>query len=330
MFLLFRAARRYMYSSSLSWPAPTSLVGFILGCFSLCIINWFFPAPFPFFCVLSFVGLIVVFLSLLFFLSYVVLPRAVSYLSFCANSGRDLDPDGYRLNLIIAFCLGGVFFFGILLDIHAFKELSTPRIVWPFGTYLTLLAFFHWSEFFFAALTSPSRADTDLYLLNHSPEYLCALTLSFTEYWLEVFFWPAKTTFLALNFIGLSICLAGEVARKAAMLTAAGNFSHYVEHTRRRDHRLVRNGVYAWCRHPAYAGWFVWSLGTQLLLVNPLCSVMYPIAAYHFFRDRVYSEELSLVAFFGDGYRAYQREVPTGLPFIYGYVDNDVIRANTH
>ena len=26
-----------------------------------------------------------------------------------------------------------------------------------------------------------------------------------------------------------------------------------------------------YCRHPGYLGWFVWAVGTQLLLVNPLC-----------------------------------------------------------
>ena len=319
-----------MYSSSLSWPASTSLAGFLLGCISLLIIDYSFSAYFQFFNILNFSVLLAAFMSLLFLLSRVILPHAVKFLSSYANRGRDLDPDGYRLNLIIAFCLGGVFVFGFLLAFHAFRELASPRIVWPFGIFLSLLAFFHWSEFFVVALLTPSRAATDLYLLDHSLEYLSALGLSFIEYWIEVIFWPAKNTFLMVNLVGLFICLAGEAVRKAAMLTAAGNFSHYIEHIRRHDHRLVRNGVYAWCRHPAYAGWFAWSVGTQILLVNPLCSVIYSVAAYLFFRDRVYCEELSLLAFFGDAYRAYQKEVSTGLPFIHGYVETDANRANTH
>lgn len=28
-------------------------------------------------------------------------------------------------------------------------------------------------------------------------------------------------------------------------------------------------------RHPGYMGWFIWSLATQLLLVNPICGLAY-------------------------------------------------------
>eukprot|EP00108_Taenia_solium_P002401 TsM_000541000 transcript=TsM_000541000 gene=TsM_000541000 len=317
-----------MVPEVLPWPAPTSLVGFLLGISSLLTIDCTLLSYTPFFSILSPFLLIAIFVSLLFLVSYGFLPCAVEFFSSYATRGRDLDPRGYRRNLSIAFCLGGVFLFGLLLTFHASKELSNSRAIWPFGIYLTFLAFFHWSEFFFSALTSPSRAGVDLYLLDHSPEYLGAMALSFIEYWLEVLFWPAKITFLWINLTGLLICIAGEAFRKMAMLTAADNFSHYIEYTWRREHHLVRKGVYAWCRHPAYVGWFFWSLGTQLLLVNPLCSFVYPLVAYFFFHDRVYSEERSLVAFFGDAYRSYQHEVPTGLPFIHGYVE-PAVRAST-
>ncbi|VDM31186.1 unnamed protein product [Hydatigera taeniaeformis] len=318
-----------MVNEILPWPAPTSLVGFLLGIISLFVIDFILLIYTRFFSIPSLILLFASFVSLLFLISHAILPRTVEFFSPYATRGRDLDPKGYRPNLVIAFCLGGVFLFGLILSFHAFEELSNSRIVWPFGVYLSLLAFFHWSEFFVAALTNPSRTGVDLYLLDHSPEYLGAMALSFIEYWSEVLFWPSKTTsYLWLNLTGLLICVAGEAFRKMAMWTAADNFSHYIEHTWRREHRLVRKGVYALCRHPAYVGWFFWSLGTQLLLVNPLCSFIYPLAAYLFFRNRVYFEERSLVAFFGDAYRSYQHEVPTGLPFIRGYVELTV-RAST-
>ena len=31
------------------------------------------------------------------------------------------------------------------------------------------------------------------------------------------------------------------------------------------------DGTCRYCRHPGYFGWFVWVIGTQLLLMNPLC-----------------------------------------------------------
>lgn len=28
-------------------------------------------------------------------------------------------------------------------------------------------------------------------------------------------------------------------------------------------------------RHPGYMGWFIWSVATQLLLVNPVCTLVF-------------------------------------------------------
>ena len=69
-----------------------------------------------------------------------------------------------------------------------------------------------------------------------------------------------------VSLIGLLLCVGGEVLRKVSMLTAGRSFNHYIQTTRARDHVLVTHGVYAWSRHPAYVGWFYWSLGTQVCL----------------------------------------------------------------
>lgn len=43
-------------------------------------------------------------------------------------------------------------------------------------------------------------------------------------------------------------------------------------------HVLVRHGVYAWVRHPGYLGFLLWAAGTQLLLANPACLVLFVAA----------------------------------------------------
>lgn len=85
------------------------------------------------------------------------------------------------------------------------------------------------------------------------------------------------------------------------------------------DHKLVTNGIYKLVRHPSYVGWFYWSLGTQVILANPLCFIFYIIASWLFFRERIYMEEIALLNFFGDEYLRYQQTTKTGLPFINGY-----------
>lgn len=69
--------------------------------------------------------------------------------------------------------------------------------------------------------------------------------------------------------------LAGELLRKAAILTAGTSFTHLVQLTRRPQHVLVTRGVYRFCRHPGYCGWFIWAVGTQVLLLNPVCAVLF-------------------------------------------------------
>jgi protein-S-isoprenylcysteine O-methyltransferase len=57
----------------------------------------------------------------------------------------------------------------------------------------------------------------------------------------------------------------------------------------------------------------------QVMLQNPVCLVCYAMASWKFFHDRIKEEEKTLVHFFGEQYRQYQRRVGTGLPFITGF-----------
>ena len=64
--------------------------------------------------------------------------------------------------------------------------------------------------------------------------------------------------------LGVALTVTGEFLRKLAMITASSNFNHYVQHIKRDDHELVTHGIYGYMRHPSYAGWFLWSVGTQV------------------------------------------------------------------
>ena len=87
---------------------------------------------------------------------------------------------------------------------------------------------------------------------------------------------------------------------------------------RTRSHKLVPHGVYATFRHPAYCGWFWWSLGTQVLLANPVALVAYALAAWQFFHNRIPYEEAYLRSFYGAEYAEYARRTYIGIPFVTG------------
>ncbi|KAL3228144.1 hypothetical protein MRX96_004058 [Rhipicephalus microplus] len=202
---------------------------------------------------------------------------------------------------------------GILTSVHG------PPSWRVFGWYLALLSGFHFSEYFVTAVTNPKALTLDSFLLNHSREYGVAAACSWLEFLIERFIMPGLKQMWWVSYVGLAMCLVGEGLRKAAMLTAGTNFNHIIQNHREQGHVLVTHGVYALCRHPSYVGWFLWSIGTQVVLVNPICTVAYAVASWKFFRTRVEEEEITLLTFFGEDYVQYQRQTCTGLPFICGF-----------
>ncbi|PVD36671.1 hypothetical protein C0Q70_03657 [Pomacea canaliculata] len=198
--------------------------------------------------------------------------------------------------------------------------LSFSGVSWAtFGWYLTVISFFHWSEYFFTATTNPRSLTLESFLLDHSREYELAVVASCTEYFLEWFIYPEMKQITILSVVGLLLTLGGEALRKISMVTAGISFNHYVQRTKHSDHHLVTSGVYSLFRHPSYVGWFWWSVGTQIMLLNPLCMVGYAVVSWRFFNERIYDEERHLLNFFGEDYLNYQRLTPTGLPFIKGF-----------
>ena len=221
------------------------------------------------------------------------------------------------LQLQVALCgsfLGVVFGSGFIISV---LNLYSLRI---FGFYVLALSFFHYSEYFSTAATNPTSLSLDSYLLNHSISYWVAASASWIEFFLELWLCPSIKQLWYISAVGGVLCVFGEITRKVAMFTAERNFNHMVQVKRQSGHKLVTHGIYSFFRHPSYVGWFWWSIGTQVLLVNPVCAAFYTAASWTFFKERVRFEEMTLINFFDEEYINYQKSVPTGLPFIKGYL----------
>jgi protein-S-isoprenylcysteine O-methyltransferase len=195
-----------------------------------------------------------------------------------------------------------------------------------FGLYVMSMCAFHLLEFCWTAIFHPNKLSAQSYLLNHSREYHMALAAGVVEFVLEAWLvpslkYPSSSTAALVMWLGLALVLAGQCVRTLAMLTAGSNFTHVVADSKAPAHQLVTHGIYSWVRHPSYAGWFWWSVGTQVLLGNPLCTLAYAAASFLFFRGRIRYEERHMKIFFGQQYEQYQARVGTGLPFIKGYTE---------
>eukprot|EP00035_Acanthoeca_spectabilis_P004230 m.100614 g.100614 ORF g.100614 m.100614 type:complete len:317 (-) comp12493_c0_seq4:5769-6719(-) len=244
-----------------------------------------------------------------------VLPLLAKTTAAVAACSGVLDVVRYPSRLKEIYIPGS--FVGFTMGTGGLVALGSQRH-WSWGCYMMSVSMYHASEYFITALHNRDVLSVDSWMINHSKEYGAAAAASWIEYWVECALFP-RFQFSMVSKIGAVMVVLGDGLRKLAMHTAGTNFKHQVADTRIDGHELVTVGVYRLFRHPSYVGWFYWSIGTQLLLCNPICLLAYPVISWQFFRDRIDREELRLITFFGKDYVDYQRRVGTGLPFISGY-----------
>lgn len=237
-----------------------------------------------------------------------------------------LRGEDYRVGIRATF-LGVLFSIGVII-----VDLGSSPFK-PLGVHTCVLSMFHFSEFLAIAITNPGTLSVRSYVLDNGWEYKVAAIACWFEYLVEAYFFPGLKTTWLMNLLGFLMCLSGEALRKLAMWTASTNFNHEVQSVHKQDHVLVTHGIYKYMRHPSYVGWFLWSVGSQILVVNPICIIGYTIVSWSFFNQRVFYEEITLLNFFGNVYYDYQQTTGTGLPFIKGYVlsesDIDIDDSNT-
>mmetsp|Transcript_52483 Transcript_52483/g.97157 ORF Transcript_52483/g.97157 Transcript_52483/m.97157 type:complete len:309 (-) Transcript_52483:72-998(-) len=189
--------------------------------------------------------------------------------------------------------------------------------------FLTLVMLFHAIEFAFVVCFHPQDVKFGSFMLTPVPKagYSIAMIAALSEWWLEGrllrHLRPAALhVYAVIMLAGFSIGMVGWALRTAALFTAKSNFTHLVATAKRPEHSLVTGGVYRICRHPSYLGWFLWSVCSQLTLLNPVCTCGYAAVSWLFFAGRIPGEEAFLVQFFGQQYLDYARRVPCGIPWI--------------
>jgi protein-S-isoprenylcysteine O-methyltransferase len=220
----------------------------------------------------------------------------------------------------IHLCLGVVastYWFYTGEETQVPTEYVTTCMQWC--AYMTCLTAFHLMEYFATALNHDDALSDNSFVVNHSKAYTAAALASWIEYWIETYlasqgYFPLDKKRLAA--VGFAVVVLGNIIRFHGMTTCGKNFSHLVMTERRDDHRLVTTGIYKYLRHPAYFGWFYWSIGTQVLLGNPLCTLAYAVVSWQFFAGRIPNEEAYLKKFYGDEYRSYRESTVVGIPFL--------------
>lgn len=216
--------------------------------------------------------------------------------------------------------------------------------LWRAPCFIGILAIFHYMEFDSTARYNPPEARISSFLLlSNGYAYSTAHAAAMTELllrfslgsawmpeWLPTRLFDVPTVIPVS--IGFVLVLGGQLVRSAAMRQAATNFNHVVQWSKRPEHVLVKDGVYSFSRHPSYFGFFWWGVGTQAILGNRICLILYAVVLWKFFKRRIsctfvcwgheaeliigVDEERHLVSFFGKEYIHYRDQTPVRIPFI--------------
>ena len=245
-----------------------------------------------------------------------------------------------------AYLLGTALGIGITLTIILAIQ-QNP--LWRAPFYIASLSIFHFAEYWVTAQYNTPQANKSAFLLfSNGWLYHIAHVSALAECLAGQYFhrrpytrwtgviWNGVDIQLS---VGLVMMVLGQVLRTMAMAQAASNFNHIVQVEHKQGHVLVKHGLYAFLRHPAYFAYFWWAVGAQLTLGNVVCMLGFVRVLWKFFEDRIISESPSpsrsfattmalvrrlicageeefLVCFFGDEYVEYRKKTWIGIPFI--------------
>lgn len=198
---------------------------------------------------------------------------------------------------IRAFALGTTLGLSTSLTIYL---AATNSPTWRIPFFISSLSLFHFLEFFITAHYNTASATVSSFLLTSNGwAYNLAHGSALLECALGLWLWPNSPmrSSSSSSSVSLSLCLGGgfflvvlgQIVRSFAMAHAAANFNHHVQSRHKDGHVLVTSGVYYFLRHPSYFGFFWWGLGTQLVLGNVVCLVLYSVVLWRFFSSRIRS-----------------------------------------
>ncbi|KAI9723562.1 MAG: hypothetical protein M1828_004158 [Chrysothrix sp. TS-e1954] len=246
----------------------------------------------------------------------ILLPKPADVLS------NEILPGRRKSLSAIAF---RAFLLGLSLGISALVTISYLRAgeqTWRIPFFISALSLFHFLEYYITALYNPRFANVSAFLLSQNgTAYNSAHTGALLEcVWTSMIApdWQTRVSNRKVVVLGLCLIVLGQATRSTAMAHASTNFNHTVQQHKNADHALVTTGVYSKLRHPSYFGFFWWGLGTQLVLGNSICFLIYTIVLWSFFSQRIRKEEGLLVTFFGEEYEKYRARTIIGIPFIGG------------
>ncbi|KAJ4815881.1 Protein-S-isoprenylcysteine O-methyltransferase [Rhynchospora pubera] len=172
----------------------------------------------------------------------------------------------------------------ILLEME--DALTSYTAIRQISQFVGAVLFFHVSEYLLA-IYFHGRSNVSCSSLLISKHYVIAMAFALIEYIVEITLIPQWKENWFLSNCGLVMILVGEVIRKVAIVTAGRAFTHMIRIYYEEHHELITHGIYSIMRHPSYCGFFIWAIGTQVMLRNPISLIAFVLVMWRFFFRRI-------------------------------------------
>lgn len=118
-----------------------------------------------------------------------------------------------------------------------------------------------------------------------------------------------------IRYAGLAIIMFGIILRIAAVLSLGKFFT--VDVTIREDHKLKKDGLYKYLRHPSYFASLVSFIGFGISINSWPGLILIVVSVMTVFIFRIKIEEKILIGQFGAEYLDYKKRTKGIIPFLY-------------
>jgi protein-S-isoprenylcysteine O-methyltransferase Ste14 len=187
-------------------------------------------------------------------------------------------------------------------DLSADQALEMASLLWALLMLVWLVLWF--------GMKRAKKRETPSERLEHVVPVLLAFWLLFGKPWkvLDTRLFPETPVSL---WVGVLVTALGVGISIWARVSLGANWSGTV--TLKRDHELIRKGLYRWIRHPIYTGMLVGFAGTELIKGHA-SGVLGIALLWLSFYIKARREENFLRQEFGEGFEEHARQTGMFLP----------------